>query len=247
MRSRRTHGFTLVEMLVSMGAGTVVLLLAVTSLRSTGDGYTRSTSSMSAEREARAVLTIAAEDLSKAVPGREMVFGGSDALWEKDKLGFLCLQPEDAQSPTEWVGDLCGVVYYLDDLEIGRDTVRCLMRGFRDSEETFQALRSDTVSELYEPRDVDEPVSFGVLAFEVEPLLRRPAGGWSRWNEAADSEWEGPDAVRMRLVVARRELMGKLRRAGDWDASPLLGDPEEASQSPDLEVYEVINQFSNAS
>ncbi|MGB1128908.1 MAG: PilW family protein [Haloferula sp.] len=246
MNTRSPRGFTLVEMLVSMGAGMIVLVLAVTSLRSTGDGYTRSTSSMSAEREARAVLTIAAEDLSKAVRGREMVFGGGGEGWKKDELGFLCLQPEDAQSSSQWVGDLCAVVYYLDELEIGRDSVRCLMRGFRNSEETFDALRSDGVAGLYEPKSVDEPVAFGVLAFEVEPLVRAGAGAWVEWTRADDAEWQGPDAVRMRLVVARRELMGKLRKEGDWDSSPLLGDPEMADRSPDLEVYEVVNLFSHA-
>ena len=247
MRIRSSHGFTLVEMMVSMGIGTIVLLLAVTSLRSTGDGYNQNTNSMAAEREARAVLTIAAEDLSKAVRGREMVFGGSDTAWRKDQLGFLCLQPADAQSAGDRVGDLCAVVYYLKDLKMGRDPVRCLMRGFRDSKETFDALRAGTVALLYEPAEVDEPVAFGVLAFEVDPLLRETGGEWGAWTRAADPEWDGPDAVRLRVVVARRELMGKLRDAGDWDSSPLLGNPGDAEDSPDLEVYEVVNAFSHES
>jgi len=247
MTRRLSSGFTLVEMMVSMGVGTIVLLLAVTSLRSTGDGYNQSTNSMAAEREARAILTIATEDLSKAVAGSEMVFGEGGTGWRQDRLGFLCLQPADAQSPDDRVGDLCGVVYYLSDLEIGRDTVRCLMRGFRDSEETFDALRAGTVDSLYADQGVDEPVAFGVLAFEVDPLLRESGGGWAPWSRASDAEWDGPDAVKMRLVVARRELMGKLKDSGDWESSPLLGNPEDAEDSSDLEVYEIVSAFSHES
>ncbi|MGE9271111.1 MAG: prepilin-type N-terminal cleavage/methylation domain-containing protein, partial [Verrucomicrobiales bacterium] len=186
MRGAANRGFTLVEMMVSMAMGSVVLVLAVVSLRSTGDGYSRSTNGVSAEREARAGLTIATEDLAKAVSGQEMVFGGDEDGWPQDKLGFPCLQPEDAQTPDDLEGDLCAVVYYLKDLQVGRDWVRCLMRGFRDSRETYEAIRGLKVTSLYEAQEVDEPVAFGVLSFAVEPLLRGVGGAWEDWSEEGD-------------------------------------------------------------
>ncbi len=239
-------GFTLIELMVSMALGAVVLLLAVGALRAVGDGYGRSTDGVAAEREARAVLTQAAEDLSKGVGGREMVFERNGEGWRRDRLGFFCLQPADAQSDAERVGDLCAVVYYVEDIEIGGDTVRCLMRGFRGSGETFEALRNDNETSLFAREDADEPVAFGVVSFEVNPVLRED-DGWTEWRAEEDPEWTGPDAVGLRVVVARRELIAKLRDSGGWNGSPLLGEPEEADRSDQLEIYEILQSFAHAS
>ncbi|BCX48511.1 hypothetical protein HAHE_24190 [Haloferula helveola] len=243
----RRAGFTLVELMVSMALGMLVLLLGVAGLRAVGEGYGRGTDGVASEREARAILTQAAEDLSKAVRGREMVFGGSTDAWRKDRLGFLCLQPDDAQSDSERVGDLCAVVYYIKDLKIGRDTVRCLLRGFRGSDETFEALRTGNESSLFVGEPADEPVAFGVLAFKVEPSVRGADGEWEDWQQTADPDWVGPDAVRLVLVVARRELVAKLRDTGAWDNSPLLGDPDDAEFSDQLETYEIFQPFGHDS
>lgn len=240
-------GFTLVELMVSMAIGAIVLLLAAGALQAVGDGYGRGTDGVAAEREARAVLTQAAEDLGKAVGGREMVFETAGTGWRRDRIGFFCLQPDDAQSADERVGDLCAVVYYVTDLEVGDETLRCLMRGFRGSEETFEALRNGSETSLFQGRPADEPVAFGVVSFEANPLVRLAGAGWSEWRAEADPAWDGPDAVRLKLVVARRELIAKLREAGAWDSSPLLGSPDDAAESDQLESYEVLQSFSHAS
>ena len=39
--SRNARGFTLIELMFSMAIGTIVLLLAATMLRTSGDGYER--------------------------------------------------------------------------------------------------------------------------------------------------------------------------------------------------------------
>jgi prepilin-type N-terminal cleavage/methylation domain-containing protein len=243
---RSSHGFTLIEMLAATGIGTIVLLLGVAALSKTGDEYGRSTNGVAAERESRAILTQVAEDMSKASAGYLEIEKSSDE-WRQDKLGFTCLQPADAQSENEAIGDLCLVSYYVKDLEIGRDTVRCLMRGFRSSDEVFGALKNGTVESLYDERPEDEPVAFGVLAFEVEGLVRMPSGEWKPWVKNPDDPFmEMPDAVKMKLVVARRELASKLRESADWDNSPLLGDPTEPERSKLLEVYEIIHPFGHA-
>jgi len=241
MRSKA--GFTLVELLVSMSIGTLVLLLAVTALRSTGDGYGRSTGGIAAEREARALLNQLGEDLSKALRGREMRFEEGGDRWRRDEIGFLCLQPRDAQAREEAIGDLCAVVYRVADVPLGDGVLRCLVRGFRGSRETFEALEAGNLASLYAERPEDEPIAYGVVEFEAEPLVREEGGGWRTWE--ADPEWTGPEAVRLRLVVARRQLLDKLSDAGGWESSPLLGDPEEVDRNRDLEVYEVIHPFSH--
>ena len=243
---KRAQGFTLVEILASTAIGAVVLLLAVASLNRTGNEYGRSTDGVAAEREARAILTQVAEDMSKASAYSLEIEESNDG-WRQDKLGFTCLQPADAQAKDEAIGDLCLVYYYVKDLEIGRETVRCLMRGFRSSDEVFRAVKDDSVEDLYEERTVDEPVAFGVIAFEAEGLLRQKGGSWKVWKKNSDDPFaEMPDVVRMKLVVARRELVAKLRTSEDWNSSPLIGDPQKAERSKLLEIYEITHPFGNA-
>jgi len=245
MRMRK-RGFTLIELMVAMSVGMIVLLAAVGMLQSAGDGYGRNTDGISAEREARAVLTQAGEDLSKAVRKRLLVESQDVGGWKADRLGFLCLQPADAQSENERLGDLCAVVYYLQDLPMGGQSVRCLMRGFRGSAETFEAVGGGRVGSLYQPKSTDEPVAFGVVAFEVEPLVRGAGGKFEKWQAPTDpdaevTEW--PSSLRMSLVVARKELTGKLRVAADWQTHPLLGLPADAANSRQLEIYEALQPF----
>ncbi|MCU0794980.1 MAG: type II secretion system GspH family protein [Akkermansiaceae bacterium] len=242
----RPKGFTLIELMVAMSVGMVVLLAAVGLLRSAGEGYGRNTDGISAEREARAVLSQAGEDLAKAVRKRLLVEEKDNAGWRSDRLGFLCLQPADAQAEDERIGDLCAVVYYLSDITMGGRSVRCLMRGFRGSSETFLAVGKKDVSSLYQPDPLDEPVAFGVVAFEVEPLIRRTGGRFEKWRAPADestevTEW--PTSVRLTMVVARRELTGKLQNAADWQSHPLLGTPDKVAESKQLETYEALQSF----
>ncbi|GAA5481045.1 prepilin-type N-terminal cleavage/methylation domain-containing protein [Haloferula sargassicola] len=244
----RTRGFTLIELLVAMGIGMVVLLLAVTSLDQAGTGYGRSTDGIAAEREARAVLTQIAEDLSKAVYHREMVMEENDDGLPRDRLGFLVLEPDDAQTDEQRIGDLCATVYYVKDLQSAGRVQRCLMRGFRGSEETFQALESGDVASLFAETAADEPVSFGVLSFDIQPLRRSPAGGWQEWPEASMKGADvPPEAVKIRLIVARRSLAGKLNSTEDWNSSPLIPSPDHVNESNQVESYEIIQDFAHAS
>lgn len=244
---REDRGFTLIEVLASTVIGSIVLLLAVASLRTTGNEYGRNTDGVAAERESRAVLTLVAEDLSKASAYQNLKIETSSDGWRQDKLGFTCLQPADAQAKDEAIGDLCLVYYYMKDLEIGNETVRCLMRGFRASDVVFESLRNDRIDSLYSQQAQDEPVAFGVLAFEAEGLVRQKDGSWKTWDKVAnDPTAESPNVVKLRLVVARRELASKLRTSDDWDNSPLIGDPEKAERSELLGNYEITHPFGHA-
>jgi prepilin-type N-terminal cleavage/methylation domain-containing protein len=244
-RPHHRPGFTLMEVLVTMTIGAVLLLLAVQLLGRAGDGYDRGAGSVAAEREARAVLTQMGEDLAKAEWHADSILENDGEGWKQARLGFLALQPDDAQSVDRRSGDLCAVHYYIKDIEVGGTVVRSLMRGFRDSGEVFPALKNGSVADLFEPRDIDEPVAFGVLSFDAAPLVRRAqGGGYNDWTPTGDDPFEGaPDALRLRLVIARRELLGKLRTTSDWDGSTLRGLPADAANNRDLEVYEVVQRF----
>ncbi|WP_193210476.1 PulJ/GspJ family protein [Luteolibacter marinus] len=241
---RNPRGFTLLEVMVTMAIGSVLLLVAATLLGGAGQTYDRGSGSVAAEREARAVLTQLGEDFSKAEWHDDTVFEPQGEGWKQDRVGFLSLQPDDAQSKGGRTGDLCALHYYVKDIEVGNSVVRCLMRGFHESGEVFPELLTGSVGSLFDEQDVDEPVAFGVLSFEATPLvLAEATGKYEDWKPGGAEPQ--PDAVRVRLVIARRELLGKLTSTKEWDSSPLRGNPTEAANNRDLEVYEVIQRFGN--
>jgi prepilin-type N-terminal cleavage/methylation domain-containing protein len=243
---RHRGGFTLLELLVTMSIGAVLLLVAATMLGRAGDSYSQGSGSVAAEREARAVLTQMGDDFAKAVWHQDTIFEAGGEGWKRARTGFLSLQPEDAQSEDGRSGDLCAVHYYVKDIQAGPTTVRCLMRGFRESGEVFPALRAGSLTPMFAEEDTDEPVAFGVLAFEATPLTRElGTGNLIDWTQTGNPVTTGPDFLRLRLVVARRELLGKLATSSDWDSSPLRGDPLKASENRNLEVYEVLQRFGN--
>ena len=242
----QSPGFTLIELLVSMAIGTAVLLMAVGVLGRTGDGYDRIGGGVSTGREARAVLSQVSSDLSTARFHKDQVFVNGGSAWAKDRLGFLALQPAEAQSTEGRIGDLCAIHYYVKDLETEGRIVRCLMRGFRESAETFDAVKAGSIPPLFTPRDRDEPIAFGVVSFEARPKTRDDSGGWRDWTSDLPIP---PQAVELKLVLARRDLSGKFSTTDDWDGGgttgKLLGKPEEASRNRGLETFGSLIRFGN--
>jgi prepilin-type N-terminal cleavage/methylation domain-containing protein len=241
------RGFSLVELMATMAIGAVILLAAADLLGNFGDGYERVGGGMATEREARALMTQLASDLSTARFHKDVLIGKSTATWPAGRLGFLSLQPAEAQSEAGRIGDLCAVGYYLKDLAINGKTVRCLMRGYRESNETFMALGDGSVSSLFSERgEIDEPIAFGVVSFVAKPKTRGDSGKWIDWVENDDA---GPEALDVSLVIARRGLAGRLKLPADWDGAGttgrLLGRPSEAGSNHDLETYGTMIRFGN--
>jgi prepilin-type N-terminal cleavage/methylation domain-containing protein len=233
----QSRGFTLVELMCSMAIGSVILILSASVLGSSGEGYERVGGSVASEREARALITQLASDLSSGRFHKDGVIGKSAAAWPVDCLGFLSLQPAQAQTNTGRIGDLCAVNYYVKDLSIGGKIVRCLMRGFRESGETFNALRGGSIAPLFAENAVlDEPVAFGVVSFEARPKSRDADGKWGDWIQ---NDTTGPESLDIKLVLARRQLAGRLKSPGDWDAAGM------SSRHKDLEVYATTLRFGN--
>lgn len=245
-RSEFRQGFTLIEVLASMTLGTMILLLGIAALGRSRDDYSRINGGVSAEREARAALTQLTADLHTARFHPDGVFEKSAAAWPLDRLGLLSLQPAAAQSTSGHIGDLCAIHYYLKDLVINGKTVRCLMRGLRESNPTFKAITTNLTPSLFTRSQRDEPIAFGVLAFEARPQSRNDSGTWQDWKA---SSGQAPAAVAIRLVIARCDLAAKLTTATAWDgigpASGLLGNPQHAAANPRLEVYTSLVRFGN--
>ena len=239
------RGFSLIEMMVSMGIGGMILLTAASVLGSAGNNYDRVGGAVGAEREARALLNQLASDLASGVFHPAMVAVGGSGGWPLDRFAFLVLQPPDAQSDAGRVGDLCVVHYYVKDQTIGGKTVRCLMRGLRESSATFAALRGGKLDELLATEDpADDAIAFGVVSFEAQPMRRQAGGALTQW---APGLARGPDTLDVRLIIARRDLQAKLATPFEWDGSGsggrLLGPPAEAQRNKNLEIYGALLPF----
>jgi hypothetical protein len=236
-------------MMVSMAVGSMVLLGAVTILGSTGDGYERVSGGVIAEREARALLGQLKADLASASFHKDMLVAKGTEEWPLGKLGFLTLQPDDAQLEENRLGDLCAVRYYIKDETVGGKSVRCLMRGFVESNETFKKLRNDDVGSLFDTSseggdNIDEAIAFGVVSFEAIPKTRDASGKLTEW---LPNDTTPPDQMTIRLVIARRELMAKLTDGVAWSGkgpiASLMGRPSDASRNKNLQVYETTVRF----
>jgi prepilin-type N-terminal cleavage/methylation domain-containing protein len=242
-------GFTLVEIMVSMVIGSVVLLTAMAVLRTTGDGYERVGGGVVAEREARALLGQLQTDLGSARFHEDTLLETGSEQWPLDRIGFLTLQPDDAQLEENRLGDLCAVRYYVKDQTVGGKTIRCLMRGFVESNETFTKLREKDVKSLFtEPpsssANVDEAIAFGVVSFEVRPKTREENGKLVDWKPDLKT---APEMLSLRLIVARRELVPKLTDAAAWSGkgplASLMGAPADAERNKNFQVYETTVRF----
>lgn len=241
----RHRGFTLVELLVAMVVGALVLLLAASLLGVTGENFTRLGGNIDADREARTVMSQIATDFSAAVYHKDQLFEKGTGTWRKDRAGVLALQSADAQSKAGRNGDLCAVNYYVADVTSQGRVTRCLMRGFRESAETMRGVIAGTVPELFAMKtDVDDLVAFGVVSFEAVPMVRDSTGKWIEWSSSATAT-TGPEACSVRLVIARKEAIARLKTTSDWDgagatSARLLGRPAEVSRNKFLCGYQSL-------
>lgn len=238
----RTKGFTLIELMCSMVIASIILLLIAITLAASGDSYGRIKANVESEREGRTLVNQLVSDLANAQFHKHFMIQKSPNVWPTDHLGFLTLAPALAQSETGRVGDLCAVVYYIKDLTINGKTVRCVMRGFRESLETFKALENNDVSLIYQENlALDEPIALGIISFAARPKLRDTNGKWIDW---AESTHTNPQAIDLRIVVARHTLARRLNTADDWNgvgaAGSLIGNATHAERNANLEVYSTM-------
>ncbi len=240
---RMRRGFSMIELMASLAVGSLVLVLAAAMLGHSGDGYRQIGGKVASEREARAALTQLAEDLSSASFHHEKIVEKSPTAWPVDRLGFLALQPADAQSAEGRIGDLCAVQYSVADLIINGKPMRCLMRGVRESDETFRSLRSGgPIDHLFATQPGrDEPIAFGVVSFSATPQIRTTDGRWGVWQSTNST---GPEAIEIQLVVVRRDLAARMVSAADWDGeNRLLGNFSDVAIHQDLEIYRATLPF----
>ena len=244
------RGFSLVELSCSTGVGSIVLLLAASMLGSSGDGYQKISSNIANAREARAIISQLNSDFATAKFHPSQIIETPPLSRPSHRLGFLSLQAPQEQSEQGRIGDLCAVNYYLADLQLGGQTVRCLMRGMRESADTYAALKTQSTGSLFEKQpERDEPIGFGVVSFEVKPKTKDAAGQWIDWSSNATNTSTAPEALALRLVIASQSLCAKLKSSDDWNGtganSKFLGKPEDAATHPNLKIHEMLIRFGN--
>lgn len=238
MSPRKDSGFTLIELLVCMAIAAMILLACVSVLGGTAESYEQIGGRLRMDREAREVMRQLMEDLSSVIDVPGGLHEESADAWPADRIGFYTLQPESLQAAEGFIGDLCAVKYQVRDIDVGGQMTRCLMRTAHDSVETFKALQEGRESGLWpESSPRDEPLAFGVLAFQVRRMRRDTAGVWQAWK-AGDPK--RPDALELCLVIANRRLCGRLAKGGDWADTRILGEYAAADRHPDMKVYRSI-------
>ena len=228
--------FSLLELLLAMSAGMMVLLIAAAALGDAGKKCGRVKGGIGVRREFRLGLEEWHADFAAAVsemPTHSYVRQDHEA---GDRFGFFLLRPSSKQSDAGALGDLCAVIYYLKDFEWHGQVTRCLTRGLRESAEVYAAIKQGDEETLFEPRDADEPVMFGVVTFEARPKIRQ-AGEWKDWDE---KEAKKPQAVEWRIEVARRDLEQRLETSAQWDE--LTGE-RKARDAKQIEVQSGITPF----
>jgi len=228
--------FSLLELLLAMMAGLMVLLVAATALGDAGEKCGRLKAGAGARREFRLGLEEWRRDFASAVSGMPVHSYLRKNDEAGDRLGFLLLRPSSGQSEAGALGDVCAVIYYLKDFEWHGQVTRCLTRGLRESAEVYAAMKQGGEEALFEPRETDEPVMFGVVTFQARPKIRE-AGEWKDWN---DKEAKKPQAVEWRIEVARRELEQRLETSAQWDLLASERKPRDAMQ---IEVQSGIHAF----
>lgn len=232
----RRPAFSLLELVLAMTAAMMVLLIAATALGDAGEKCGRVKAGVGARREFRLGLVEWNADLASAVSGMPAHTYARQGPEAGDRFGFFLLRPFSKQSETGGLGDLCAVIYYLKDFESGGQTVRCLVRGLRESAEVYAAMKQDDEESLFKPRDTDEPMMFGVVTFEARAKMRK-TGEWKDWDA---KEAKKPQAVEWRIEVARRDLEQRLETPAQWDA--LTGE-RKARDEKQIEAQSGITVF----
>jgi prepilin-type N-terminal cleavage/methylation domain-containing protein len=165
-RKRREHGFSLVELLVSMAVASILIAALMQSLVSASDSWTRQSKHFSSQREGRTALRILADDLASltsipaggplsedpsgvaSAPFRFLVQSPSDGI-SSTRMAFLRTAKRMTTGRDAGRGDvrlvLYGVVLTDDGGASGLDPdakSQKLVRRELSAEETFRRLEA---------------------------------------------------------------------------------------------------------
>ena len=237
---RRLHGFTLVEMLVSM----VVLALLVVAMTALVESATKlwrdKENRVDACREARAALAIMARDLKNAVASTNIssiqfnVESGAATTNYGNNVFFLASLPASAQEDSS-KSDVCEVGYFLafDRTPASTNRTLNLYRFFRSSNQTFSDLAAGTLfANIVTGEAGEELLARNVVAMKINPVSVS-TGEWVDFTPSPQAPL--PAMIEITLTAIGQETARKLENANWTDTnSPLVA---RAAQTLTTRIY----------
>lgn len=246
------RGFTLVEILVSMGIAGILMIFLLSLVGAGADGYAMANRDVRSRTEGRGALHFFERDFDSRVPGRALTREDDrdGSAFPSDALGFLCFKSAAAQDLTKNGGEICFARYYTAVTADGAGQVsRKLFRQFVSSADVFLQVPEDP-AQAYPapvPNDKrDEVIALNVLQFELKYLARGPSGTWleaENWDAvqsalpAAEREAFSASLMEVTLRVVDHETARRLRTAVDWDDPSVFGTAAAPREEAAVSIF----------
>lgn len=216
--SWHARAFTLVEVMVSAGLGTGIILVMLTAMVTGTRGFDESTRRIDALVEARAALGVLSDDVATiySFPGDEFGWSNSDERFHE--VWFMTLKPEDAQAAGQALGDICFVHYFTavtpDAPIAGAAVSRKLYRRFVNSADLVSSLETRTLPESDADPAEAEIIAFNVTRFAAQPLQLSVSGeGPIDWVAGSGS----PESLRVDFQVVDGDTAELFSGEDDWN------------------------------
>lgn len=248
------RGFTLLEVLISVGLLAMLSLILFAVLESTSRLWHENERRVDSYREARAALNLITRELQTWFPlnvalGRSLVINpepsdsialpaSTAATSVADSIWFTSLIPPKLQNPQKNKSDLCAVGYYLawtPNPGAGGGSSYKLYRHFRSSDETFESIANN--SPLYfdiraAVDDNNDILARNITSLKIRPYELNSSGNLTLISPV--SHLGPPQNVRPRLIeieirAINAETAAKLSTRADWEDPnhPLIKQNEQ--------------------
>lgn len=211
-------GFSLVEVMVAATVGTAVILMMTFAMRVGADGFQQATQRIDAVVEARAALSVMADDVSTMVGGGTQEFGWDNTDERFHEVFFLTLKPVSAQDASSAVGDVCYVHYFTaitQDAPVADAAFsRKLYRRFLSSGDILSRLTGGGL-----PTPNADPNSAEVVAFNVTRFIAQPKARLSDFGPLEDwTPGNGvPEALEVDFQVVDGDTAALMNQEADWN------------------------------
>lgn len=236
--TRRSRGFTLLELLVAITVLSLLLVILLGMVEASTQLWRANENRVDAYREARAAINRIANDLSSIYASKNekhflthedsdspKITAATPPEHMEGRLFFLTALPTDAQEDGKNKSDLCAVGYFLgyDKTSLigkGTDSYN-LYRYFRSSDDTFNALRTgkpfDGISLNTAPTDTrTEIIARNIVSFTVTPLTIDPLDSETLKEFSKSDRTPFPDIVEIHLTAISNEASKRLLTEGNW-------------------------------